>query len=86
MTDNSDYTANPTIGHFVRASVQENDEFRGRVESLANEFGMESADVPPVVEIEVGDVNWDETRTVTLSLEVLEEMVQELRNQEEADE
>lgn len=74
-----DYQEETVIGHHVAAKVMDDSPLREEINEARKEIGLEPMDRSPMVEIEVGDVAWDGTKTVRVRLDTLGEIADVLR-------
>lgn len=83
--DNPDFTRETVIGHHVAARVKEDSKLREFLNKEARQLGIEPISSPTYVKIEVGDVDWDNTKTVSLRVETLRDILKEVDEDAELD-
>lgn len=68
-----DIQLEPVIGHVVAARLRPPTRLSGTLDALAEELDIDRRS-HEVVEIEVGDVDWDETKRIPIGREALLEI------------
>jgi hypothetical protein len=83
--DDWDYHEETVIGHHVGARIEEKTELDKQLDEVSEQFDIARWRPSPMVEIEVGDVDWDETKTVRIRLDTLTEMADVLYAEHESE-
>lgn len=76
MTD-WDYKDEPVVGHHIAAKVEEREPSE-RLKDLAKRLGVELREQEDWVRIREGDVDWEDTREVKMTISVFQEMAEEI--------
>lgn len=80
MTDEQEYDfiGDTCVGHFAGAYIEERSELSKELDDVAEELDIERSRPSPMVKIVTGDVAWDDTKSLRVRLDTLQEMVDEL--------
>jgi hypothetical protein len=81
--DDWDYHEETVIGHHVAARIDDDTGWSKTLNEIRDDLDLPRK--PPMVKIEVGDLAWDETKTVRIRVDTLAEMADVLRYEHESE-